>query len=267
MRVNNKWLVVLLLVGLMSLSACNLPVVKKLRARDYLNKGVTQFTNQKYDAAAQFFQKSLDLDPSFEIARMYLATAYMSQFSPSSTDDRNEQMANQAIKTFSEVVTNSEAAGQPNINAMLSIVSLYFQMKKYDESKNWCDRVLKVDANNAEAYYRVAVMEYDQIVDKTGLQGEKVKDMSDEEINELRGKIEEGLDYVAKALKTRSDYHEAMEYQNLLWREKAKLETDETAKADLIRQADMVSLESFKMRRKAQEEAARRPKVATRKSE
>jgi len=267
MRVNNKWLAVLLLVGLVSLSGCNLPVVKKLRARDYLNKGVTQFTNQKYDAAAQFFQKSLELDPSFEIARMYQATAYMNQFIPGSGDPRSEQNAERAIETFKQVVANAEASGEPNINAMISIVSLYFQMKKYDESKEWCDRVLKVDANNAEAYYRVAVMEYDQIIEKTGLQGDRVKDMSPEEINELRERIEEGLSYVSRALKTRENYHEAMEYQNLLWREKAKLETDETAKAELIRQADMVALESSKMRRKAQEEAARRPKVATRKSE
>ena len=107
-------------------------------------------------------------------------------------------------------------------------------------------------------------MEYDQIVDKTGLQGEKVKDMSDEEKTGLRDMIEIGLNYIVNALKTRADYHEAMEYQNLLWREKAKLETDEELKADLIRQADMVNMESMKLRRKAQEEAARRPKTATR---
>ena len=167
MRVNNKWLVVLLILGLVSLSGCGLPIVKKLRARDYLNKGVTQFTNQKYDAAAQFFQKSLDLDPDFEIARVYLGTAYMSQFIPGSRDPRNEQIVNLAIKTFEQAVANSEAAGAPNINAMLSIVSLYSQMKNYTDSKVWCDRVLKVDPANAEAYYRVAVMNYDAIVDQT----------------------------------------------------------------------------------------------------
>ena len=262
MRVNNKWLAVLLILGLVSLSGCGLPVVKKLRARDYLNKGVTQFTNQKYDAAAQFFQKSLELDPGFEIARMYLGSAYMSQFIPGSRDPRNEQIVNQAIKTFEQVVANSESAGEPNINAMLSIVSMYSLMKNYTDSKAWCDKVLKVDPTNAEAYYRVAVMNYDAIIEQTGVQGEKVKDLSDEEITGLNGRIEEGLNYIGQALKTKPDYHEAMDYQNLLWREKAKLESDDTAKADLIRQADMVFLESQKIRRKAQEEAAKRPKAA-----
>jgi len=264
MRVNNKWLVFLLLLGLLSLSGCGLPVVKKLRARDYSNKGVTQFTNQKFDAAAQFFVKALELDPDFETARMYLATAYMSQFVPGAGDARSDQMASQAIDTFKQVVTNSEAAGEPNINAMLSIVSLYSLMKNYPDSKAWCDRVLKIDPSNAEAYYRVAVMNYDAISEKTGIQGRFVKDLDEEEITELKGKIEEGLTYIGQALKARENYHEAMEYQNLLWREKANLETDEAAKTELLRQADIVALESLKMRRKAQEEAAKRPKAAPR---
>jgi len=265
MKVYNKWLVALLLLGLMCLSGCNLPVVKKLRARDYLNKGATQFTNKKFDAAAQFFQKSLELDPSFELARVYMATAYMSQYMPGSTDPRNEQVANLAIDTFKEVVAKAEANGAPDVNSMISIVSLYSLMKNYPASKDWCDRVLKVDPGNAEASYRVAVMNYDAVSEKTGLQGRYVKDLSEEEISELRDKIEEGLDYIGRALKARENYHEAMEYQNLLWREKANLETDEKAKGELLRQADMVALESLKIRRKAQEEAARRPKAAPKK--
>ncbi len=36
-----------------------------------------------------------------------------------------------------------------------------------------------------------------------------------------------------QALKIRPDYFDAMEYQNLLWREKAKFEKDEKAKHEL----------------------------------
>jgi hypothetical protein len=51
-----------------------------------------------------------------------------------------------------------------------------------------------------------------------------------------------------------------MEYQNLLWREKAKFEKDEKAKAELIRQADLVSQKALALRLKAEEEAAKAPK-------
>ena len=261
MKANSKWLVVLLLLGVIPFSGCGLPVVKKLQARDYLNKGVTQFSNQKYDAAAQFFQKSVELDPDFEMARMYLGTAYMSQFIPGSVDPRNAEVANKAIETFKNIAeTSQDPEGRNKLNSMLSIVGLYTQMKKYPESKEWCDKVLQLDPKNAEAYYRVAVMDYDTIIEKTGLQGDRIKDLSPEEIDKLRADIEEGLNYVNKAIEYREGYYDAMEYQNLLWREKAKLETDETIKADLIRQADMVYMESRALRRKAMEEAAKKPK-------
>lgn len=86
MRVNSKWLSILLLLAVLPLSGCSF--MKKLQARDNLNKGVKQFIDQKYDAAAQYFEKSIQLDPGFERARMYLATAYMSQFVPGSTDPK-----------------------------------------------------------------------------------------------------------------------------------------------------------------------------------
>lgn len=268
MRVNSKWLAaVLLLLGLVSLSGCNLPAVKKLESRNYLNKGVKQFTNQKYDAAAQLFQKSMDLDPDFEMARMYLGIAYMNQFIPGSTDPRSAEMANKAIETFKEIVTKAEEKGQPNINAMLSIVGLYYNMQKLPETKEWCDKVLKVDPQEAEAYYRVAVMNYNNVNEKTGPQGHLLKDLSDEEKNELRREIEEGLSYVDNAIKYRDGYYDAMEYQNLLWRKKALLETDEDVKAELIKQADIVALESLKLRRKAQEAAAKAPKIVGKKAE
>ena len=51
-----------------------------------------------------------------------------------------------------------------------------------------------------------------------------------------------------------------MEYQNLLWREKAKFEKDAKAKAELIQQADLVAQKALMMRLKAQEEEAKKPK-------
>ena len=55
-----------------------------------------------------------------------------------------------------------------------------------------------------------------------------------------------------------------MEYQNLLLREKAKFETDEKAKAELLTKADVIAQKSLVLRLKAQEEEAKKPKkIAT----
>ncbi len=259
MRLNSKWLAGLLVLAVIPLSGCGF--MQKLRARDNLNKGVKAFTEMKYDAAAQFFQKAVELDPEFEDARMYLATAYTSQFVPGSADPKSEEMAQKGIETFKKVVADAkDPASQNSMNAMLSIASLYYQLKKYDESKEWCNRVLKVNPQNADAYYRIAVIDFDDVFEKTGVQGENVEYMSPEEKAKAIANVDEGLDNLNKALEIRPTYFDAMEYQNLLWREKAKFEKDETARAELIRQADLVSQKALALRLKAQEEEAKLPK-------
>jgi tetratricopeptide (TPR) repeat protein len=259
MRLNTKWLAVLLILALVPLTGCGF--MRKLQARDKLNKGVKQFTDQKYDAAAQFFAQSVELDPDFETSRMYLATAYTSQFIPGSSDPKSEAMAHKGIETFKQVIDNAKDPANPNTRtAMLSIASLYYQLKKYPESKEWCNNVLKIDPQNAEAYYRIAVIDFDDSLEKTGVQGELVELMTaDEKAKTLAG-VDEGLACLTKAVEIRPAYFDAMEYQNLLWREKAKFEKDQKAKAELIRQADQVSMKALALKLKAEKEEAAAPK-------
>jgi hypothetical protein len=81
-----------------------------------------------------------------------------------------------------------------------------------------------------------------------------------EERATTQSNIDEGLTALGKALEIRPDYFDAMEYQNLLWREKAKFEKDETKKAELNRQANQVAQKALALRLKAQEEAAKAPR-------
>lgn len=259
MRLNSRWLAVLLILALAPLTGCGF--MRKLQARDKLNKGVKMFTDQKYDAAAQFFQQAIELDPEFETSRMYLATAYTSQFIPGSSDPRSEEMASKGIETFKFVVDNANDPNSPNKRtAMLSIASLYYQLKKYEESKEWCNKVLQIDPQNAEAYYRIAVIDFDHSLEQTGVQGELIDLMTPEEREHVLAGVEEGLTSLSKALEIRPDYFDAMEYQNLLWREKAKFEKDEKIKADLIREADQVAMKALALKLKAQQEEAAKPK-------
>ena len=59
MRLNFKWLALLLVLVALPLSGCSFS--QKLRARDNLNKGVKAFTDQKYGHAAQYFEKAVEL--------------------------------------------------------------------------------------------------------------------------------------------------------------------------------------------------------------
>jgi tetratricopeptide (TPR) repeat protein len=257
MRLNSKWLAVVLALAILPLTGCSF--LSKLKARDNVNKGVKAFTEMKYDAAAQFFEKAIESDPDFEMARVYLATSYTSQFVPGSTDPKSEQMAQKGIETFQEVAEHpKDPANQKT--AMISIASLYYQLKKYDKSKEWCNKILQVDPQNAEAYYRIAVIDYDDVFEKTGVQGENVDFMNPEEKVKAQKDIEEGISGLDKALEIRPSYFDAMEYKNLLWREKAKFEKNAAEKAKLLQEADKIYNTGLQLRLKAQEEDAKKPK-------
>jgi tetratricopeptide (TPR) repeat protein len=254
MRVNKKWLVLVALLAAIPASGCGF--ITKLRARDALNKGVKAFIDQKFDDAAKLFEESIRLDPQFSVARSYLASTYASQFVPGSPDEKSVEMAHKAIETFENIVQMEPN----NTNAMISIASLYYQLKDSDKSKEWCRKIQAVDPSNPESLYRIAVIDYDDSVAKTGLQGENVEFLTNEDKTETLSDIDEGLKAIDQALTIRSDYFDAMEYQNLLWREKAKFEKDKVKKAELIRQADLVAQKALAMRLKAQEEEAKKPK-------
>lgn len=258
MRLNKKWLVILALAAAIPLSGCGF--ITKLRARDKLNKGVKAFVEQKYEEAAKLFEESIQLDPDFQVARMYLATTYTSQFIPGSPDPKSQEMADKAIETFSGILDMPNTTPETASNAMISIASLYYQRLEYDKSKEWCQKILQQDPNSADALYRIAVIDYDDSSAKTGLQGDQVEFLTPEEREDTLKDIQEGLDAVDRALVIRPDYYDAMEYQNLLWREKAKFEKDPKAKGELIRQADLVAQKALQMRLRAQEEEAKRPK-------
>jgi tetratricopeptide (TPR) repeat protein len=258
MSKNSKWLAMMIVLAVIPLTGCGF--MDKLEARKNVNYGVAAFTEMKYQNAAEYFEKAVELDPGLEDAWVYLGTSYYSQFVPGSVDPRSQQMANKAIETFKKIVDSAEDVSQANRNAMLSIASLYYQMKRYPEAKEWCDRILSIDPNNAEAYYRVAVMDYDYVSERTGLQGENVEFMTEEEQEEAKARIAEAITYVDNAISNRPNYFDAMEYKNLLLREKAKFEKDEKLRAEIIREADMVALESLELRLRAQAEDAKRPK-------
>src|SRR5215469_7785480 len=62
-------------------SGCN-----KLKARDHLNQGVNAFKSGNYSEASDHFKTAISLDPTFDTARLYLATSYVQQYIPKAQD-------------------------------------------------------------------------------------------------------------------------------------------------------------------------------------
>jgi len=214
-----------LAVLLLSLGGCN-----KLRARDQLNKGVQAYKNARYELAIEHFKNAVALDPRLLNARLYLATAYAQRYTPGADTPENNQMGQQAIDEYKKVLQMDPH----NTNSVKGIASLYFNMKKFDQAKEYHEKAKQLDPNDPEEYYSIAVIDWTQSYAprqeeraKLGLKAEEP--LKDKKVCEsLRDrslpKVDEGIQNLTKALQLRPDYDDAMAYLNLLYREKADLE-------------------------------------------
>jgi len=203
----------------------------KLRARDQLNKGVQAFTNAQYPEAVQHFKTAVELDPTFTTARLYLATAYMSQYIPGADSPENVQMAQTAMDEFNKVLETDPN----NTVALASIASLYFHQKKFKEAEEWNLKLIKADPKNKEAYYTLGVIAWTRSFQprmearaELGMKPEDPGPLKDPKIREKLKEenlpiIDAGLEYLRKAIEIDPEYDDAMAYLNLLHRERADL--------------------------------------------
>ncbi len=203
----------------------------KLRARDQLNKGVQAYKNAQYAEAVEYFKRSVELDPTFTTARLYLATAYMSQYIPGAESPENEQMAQAAHDEFAKVLETDPN----NTVALASIASLYFHQKEFEKAEEWNKKLIAADPNYKEAYYTLGVIAWTRAFQvrmaaraKLGMKPEDPGPLKDKKVREEVRKqnwdiINEGLMYLEKAIEIDPEYDDAMAYLNLLHREKADL--------------------------------------------
>jgi beta-lactamase regulating signal transducer with metallopeptidase domain len=209
-------------------------------AQEDLEMGIRAFAELRYEEAIQLFEKAIQLDPAFEAARMYLAGVYSTQFARNTNAPNREELANKAIELYKEVVAKAEDPAKPDEIAMLNIANLYYVLQQFEEAKVWNSRVIKTYPQDAEAYYRIAMMILNNASRSTGSQG-TIDSMSTDEKSRLQADIDAGLAYLHKSLEIRPHFMDAMLGQNLLLREKYMLEKDEQAKAEIKNEAELLS--------------------------
>ena len=215
---------------------------EKLRARDNLNQGVNAFKNAKFADAVNHFKTAVELDPSLSSARLYLATAYRSQYIPGAESDENRDFAKRAMEEFTKVYEQEPT----NKLALQSIASLHFdeaqgfpaledKFRKLDEAKNWHEKILKVDPSAKESLYTIGVIAWMKTypVRKKARVELKMKDEDPGPIKDVKVRtqlaarnmpiIEEGMTAMRKAIEVDKEYDDAMAYLNLLLREKADI--------------------------------------------
>jgi tetratricopeptide (TPR) repeat protein len=247
-----KWNVRIPALALAALALVSTTGCKQLVARDQLNKGVQAYKAAQYEQAIDHFQRSIQLDPTYPLARLYLATAYAQQVVPNVDTPENLKTAHDAIDNFQVVLQRD-----PNdIMALKQIASINFNIKNMAVAKEYQQRVIAADPKDAEANYTIGVIDWTQsyknAVDTLAAAG--IKD--DGEGNPKKDKatcaklqalntdlVNEGLQYLEQAVNIRPNYDDAMSYINLTYRRKADLEcgNDAARKADVASAQDWVT--------------------------
>src|SRR5579864_4578650 len=228
----------------------------KLKARDLLNKGVASFKNGQYDSSIEDFKQAKDLDPTLLNARLYLATAYATEYIPGAPSDDNVRVGQQAVSEFQDVLTVDPG----NLSALDGIGSMLYNMAgtpfdpdKYSQSKQYHQKHIQLKPDDPEPYYWVGVIDWTlayrgnaearqayniqnqkkQIKESEPLP-DKVRDQLTQQYGSL---VDEGMNMLQKATELRPDYADAMAYQSLLLRQKADM-VDSSTRASLEKQAD-----------------------------
>ncbi len=242
---------VVVLAAMFGAAGCN-----KLKARDLLNKGVAAFKNGQYDSSIEDFKQAKDLDPTLLNARLYLATAYATEYIPGAPSDDNVRIGQQAVSEFQDVLTVDSG----NLSALDGIGSMLYNMAgtpfdpdKYNQSKQYHQKHIQLKPDDPEPFYWVGVIDWTlayrgnaearqayniqnqkkQLKESDPLP-DKVRDQFTQQYGSL---VDEGMNMLQKATELRPDYADAMAYQSLLLRQKADM-VDSSTRASLEKQAD-----------------------------
>src|SRR2546426_11220929 len=173
-------------------------------------------------------------------ARLYLATAYASQYIPGAPSEQNIRLGTQAVNEFKEVLE----VDPNNLSAIDGIGSIIFQMagtpydpKKFEESKSYHKKHIELKPNDPEPYYWIGVIDWTLAFRANGeLRAEYNKNNIKKQLKdtdplpnapraEYAAKygslVDECIAALQKGIQLRHDYDGAMDYLNVLYGRKA----------------------------------------------
>jgi len=258
------------LLALSLLSGCN-----KIKSKQETKRGNEYLKAAQYQSALAAYQEALRLDPKETKLNKHIGIAYMGLYQPGSKHPKDLEYSQKAIdhlKTYVEKYPDDNKVLEYLVSmylntdryddainfyqneilkrdpkdskAMQSVAMLYFKKGDFDNGVVWLKKRLEIEGNNPEVYYLIGVQAWDRSYNFPDLDPA------------LRAKIvEDGLQSLNKAVELKPDYFEAITYINLLYREKAKMETDPAKKQEYLDTANKYLQQALEMRKAAQEKA------------
>lgn len=250
-RITRTTLLFLVAALALGTAGCN-----KLAARDRLNKGVHAYKAGNMEKAVDLFKEAKELDPDLLNARLYLATAYASQYIPGAPSEENTSKGQAAVKEFKEVL-EKDPNNLPAIDGLGSILSNMagnpYKPELFEESKTYHKKHIALKSDDPDPYYWIGFInwtiayrsndalraEYNKNARRPIKGDEPLPDKVRQEFAQKNAAlIEEGIENLNKAIMYNPDYASAYAYLNLLYRQKADLSGSATEREELLTQAD-----------------------------
>lgn len=257
------------------LAALSLPGCNKIKSKQETKRGNEFLKAAQYQSALAAYEEALRLDPHETKLHKHIGIAYMGMYQPGSKHPKDLEFAEKAMDHLKKYIAaypedkkaleylvsmylNTERYDDAinfyqndllkrdpkDSKAMQSLAMLYFKKGDFENGVKWLKQRLTVEGTNPEVYYLIGVQAWDRSYN--------FPDVDPVE----RGRIiEEGLQALNKAIELKPDYFEAVSYINLLYREKAKVETDPVKKQEYIDTANKYLQQALAMRKAAQEKA------------
>ncbi|MGD1148602.1 MAG: tetratricopeptide repeat protein [Thermoanaerobaculaceae bacterium] len=244
-----------------------------LQARMELNKGNSYYKNEKYKDALIEFQKGLALDPSLKFAWRSVALSAMTLYQPGVDNTENRQYFSTAIDAFKKYLAafpedqkaqefmittymnaskfddvlnylQGEIRKNPgDIKSNKAVVTIYLRTQRIKEAYDWVtSHIPKADP---EPYYLVSVYCWDKAYRDPSITPQQRTEY-----------IDLGLTSADKALQMQPEYFDAMIYTNLLFREKAKLQTTDAAKQQYFDKAEEWRTKALALREKLKKQTS-----------
>ena len=253
-----------LALALAVLAGCN-----KIKARQEIKKGNEFFKASQFQAALASYQDAARLDPGEMKLRKNIGLAYMALYQPGSKHPKDLEFAAKAIENLTEYLKahpeDKKAreflvsmylatdryddailfyqdllkSNPKDTKAMQSLAAMYFKKGDFSQGIAWEQRLAALDPRNPDPYLMIGVQAWDRSYHYPDIDPA------------TRGKIvDDGLAALDKALRMKADNFDALTYMNLLYREKAKLETDPAKQQEFVAMADKFRQQALELRKK-----------------
>jgi len=253
----------LVLLALPALTGCD-----KVAARVELKKGNELYKNEQYSEALKQFQLGIKRDPDATFAWRSVGLTALALYRPGDESVKNVQYGKTATEAFEKYL-----ADYPKDQKVRDyLLSTYVNSKRYNDALAYLDRraqespqeipavqQMKLniltqagrlddawnlvkqhpEAAKPETYYSLGVAAWDKSYHDSSLDQAARTQL-----------IDNGLDALDKALKLKPEYFEAMVYTNLLYREKAKMQTDANLRTEYTAKADEWQQKALALRKK-----------------